>query len=172
MFFIRYGVAGTIGRFRSLWGRLQRDERVVCRTPRGLEIGAVLGPAEAASNPPHGEVLRTMSPEDELLLERLERHKQRALEDCARELASSGAAVTLLDAEVLFDGRTILFHLLGEAPPEVDAVVERMAATYEARIELQSFSRLLDEGCGPGCGTESAAGCGGGCATCAIGCGK
>ena len=168
---VRVGLFGHVGRFSSASGEIvRRGHRVVCRTRRGLEIGVVLGDSgsEAPAGDPDGLLLRRVTPEDDLLLARLERDRERAFAQCTELLSQRGMAVTLVDVEHLFDGRSLFFYFLGNVTPEVDALTHELAQTYEATVQFRQFADALERGCGPDCGTESASGCGTGCASCAV----
>lgn len=177
---VRFGVMGTVARMASADAQVfPRGARVVCRTPRGLEVGEVLsavadleaGPGIDLSEPPLGTVLRRMTVEDDLLLSRLEKHKHEAFEACERQLFERNIPAVLLDAEHLFDGQSLLFYFLGETTPELDELTRELAETYDAHVQFSKFAETLTAGCGPGCGTEDAegSGCGsGGCSTCAV----
>jgi hypothetical protein len=76
-----------------------------------------------------------------------------------------------MDVEHLLDGRSLYFYFLGDVTPELDALTAELAERYDAVVRFRQFSETLEAGCGPGCGTEEAAGCGasaGGCATCQL----
>ena len=74
-----------------------------------------------------------------------------------------------MDVEHLLDGGSIYFYFLGEPPAEVELLTAELAVTYEAKVQFRRFAQTLTEGCGPGCGTESAEnGCGAACASCAV----
>jgi cell fate regulator YaaT (PSP1 superfamily) len=168
---VRVGLFGHVGRFVSSLGeRVERGRRVVCRTRRGLEVGVVLSePAgDAPAGVPDGALLRRVTPEDDLLLARLERDRHRAFERCARLVQQRGLPVTLVDVEHLFDGRSLFFYFLGEVTPEVDALTRELAETYEATVQFRQFADALQRGCGPDCGTHEATGCGSGCTSCAV----
>lgn len=153
-----------------------RRTRVICRTPRGLEVGEVLASdteshsTQIAANAPLGTLLRRLSVEDELLLARLDRHKNEAWDACARLIEERHISATLIDVEPLFDGQSLIFYFLGEVTPEVEALTADLADIYESKVQLRKFAETLTEGCGPGCGTAEAegAGCGTGCASCAV----
>lgn len=166
---VRVGTAGRVGRFRSAEGiRHARSTRVIVRTTRGLEIGQVL--ADAPSGPPDGDLLRAMTPQDELLAQRLASHAGEAFDACARLLEDRGVDAVLTDAELLFDGRGLCFHFLGDPPPEAEAITAELAGTYEATAQIGRFAETLERGCGPGCGTQGAPGQGGchSCGSCAL----
>lgn len=169
--FVRVGLHGQVGRFRSADATLQpRGARVVLRTSRGLEIGEVLSPTGDDNGEPDGLLLRAMTVEDELLAERLGRRRESAHASCQRLLEARGVGALLLDTELLFDGRGLYFHFLGDVPEGVETLAEELSAAYEAEAKIGRFAETLREGCGPGCGTEAAKGQGGctSCATCAV----
>lgn len=150
--------------------RYRRAQRVVVRTARGLEVGEVLGAAEAVeqSLEPDGTILRPMTVEDELVEARLLKNRQAALEHCERCLREKNLPVALLDVEHLFDGQTLVFYFLGEPTAELERLTAELAEAYEAKAQIGAFADLLATGCGPDCGTEHAAS--GGCGSCAAGC--
>jgi hypothetical protein len=52
--------------------------------------------------------------------------------------------------------------------PEVEAITQQLAETYDSIAQFRAFAHTMTAGCGPGCGTEEAAGQG--CVSCATGC--
>ncbi|WP_197528205.1 PSP1 C-terminal domain-containing protein [Posidoniimonas polymericola] len=169
--FVRVGLHGDVGRFRSTdSARYQRGRRVIVRTSRGLETGEVLSVAESAESQPDGDLLRAMTSQDHLLAERLEQRRGEAYDACVRLLAERRLQAVLMDVEHLFDGQGLYFHFLGDVPPEVEALTAELSEAYEAKAQIGRFAETLSEGCGPGCGTEEAKGQGGcdSCAGCAV----
>ncbi len=165
---VRYSLLGHVGRFASVDAtRYPRRTRVIVRSPRGLEIGEVLAPPEPAENPEEteGQILRRVTVEDDLLVARLEKHRHEAFTACSELLAAEAVPAVLVDVEHLFDGQGLFFYFLGEVPSSATGVIERLADTYETKVEFRKFTETLTEGCGPGCGTEEAMGQGG-CASC------
>ncbi len=166
---VRVGALGRVGRFTAVdAARYPRRSRVIVRTGRGLEVGEVLSPPTADSDSALGDgsILRGMTVADELLEARLEKNRPLALEACVARVAELGLDATLVDVEHLFDGRSLWFYFLGEVTPEIEAITGELAETYEAHAQFRRFSDAVNEGCGPGCGTEAAAGC----KTCVAGC--
>ncbi len=169
MHLVRIGIHGHVGRFRSAEAlRFPRGARVIVRTPRGLEVGEVLG--WTSQGQADGELLREMAAEDELLAERLMSRANEAYQACVDLLFERGIDAVLTDAELLFDGRGLYFHFLGEPPVEAESLTTELAEAYEATAQIGRFAETLAEGCGPGCGTEAAKGQGGcdSCSTCAV----
>jgi len=118
-----------------------------------------------------GAVLRRVGVEDDLLLARLQKNKDEAYAACTTLLAKRGIPAVLMDVEHLFDGRSLYFYFLGEVTPEIESLTSELATTYDSAVQFQKFADTLTHGCGPGCGTEDAAGSGygsGGCSTCSV----
>ena len=180
---VQVGLMGVVGCYDAIDFRTYaRDTRVICRTSRGLEAGKVLcDVTEAAmysagfsNEMPTGELLRQSGREDGLILERLERHRDRAFHACEKLLVERGIAATLVDVEHLFDGESIFFYFLGEVNPELEAVTAQLAETYERKVRFKKFAETLANGCGPDCGTGESDCSSGGCGSCSLagGCGS
>jgi cell fate regulator YaaT (PSP1 superfamily) len=165
---------GQVGRFAAVDRvRYPRRSRVIVRTRRGLEIGDVLSSPDDDDDPrasADGDILRGMTVQDELLHARLEKHRHEAYDACAAMLAEHGMRTVLVDVEHLFDGQGLFFYFLGELTPALEAYTERLAETYETKVQFRKFTETLLEGCGPGCGTEEVKGRGGcdTCSSCAV----
>lgn len=165
---VRVGALGTVGRFTSVDAvRYPRASRVIVRTGRGMELGEVLSePTGSDAEAADGSILRGVTVADDLLLARLEKNRCEAYEACAKRLAEIRSPAALMDVEHLFDGRTLVFYFLGEMTAELEALTAELAELYESRVQFRQFADAVNEGCGPGCGTEAAAGC----KTCVSGC--
>ena len=168
-YFVRVGVFGAVGCFHAADGAgYLRAARVICRTSRGLEVGEVLAEATAAEAP-DGTVLRAVTVEDDLLLARLEKHKDQAYQACLDLLQERQLSAALMEVEHLFDGQSLYFYFLGQPSPEVEALTDELAEAYETQVRFRRFAETLSEGCGPDCGEEAAGGCdSGGCSSCAV----
>ncbi|MEK6248716.1 MAG: PSP1 domain-containing protein [Planctomycetales bacterium] len=170
---VRVGVMGHVGLFSATDAVCYpRDSRVILRTPRGLELGHVLGrPANLpAAEEGSGKILRIMTPEDELLATRVEKNCRQAFEACSARLAEQDIAATLVDIELLFDGRSLFFYFLGEITPEIEALTAELAEVYETKVKFRKFTEVVINGCGPNCGTDDAEGGCSNCTSCAVSC--
>ena len=174
---VQVGLMGVVGRYDAIDFRSYgRDTHVICRTARGLEAGKVLCDVTgsdplSSENPdllPTGELLRQAGREDQLILERLERHRDKAFRACERLLNQQGIAATLVDVEHLFDGESIFFYFLGEMTAELEAVTAQLAETYEQKVRFKKFAETLANGCGPDCGTGESGCSSGGCGSCSL----
>ena len=86
-YLVKIGLMGMIGRYDAPdYRQYERDAEVICRTPRGLEVGRVLcdlnAPHEARETEQQGQLLRSTTSADTLILERLQRHRDRAFQAC------------------------------------------------------------------------------------------
>ena len=147
---------------------LRRGRRILVRSGRGVELAEVF--AMTAAGRERGETvrfLRVTTDDDERLIERLRRPKRRAVEACREALRRSGSPAVLLDVDQIFDGGTLVLHFLGPVDAIVEADTRRIVEEYESVVRSRKLTRLLTEGCGPGCGEGSSGGCEG-CSGCAI----
>ncbi len=171
---------GVLGTFEATDFRTYtRDQRVICRTRRGLEWGTVvcdLGHQDSASSSKDGVsnlacdggLLRRTTPDDEMIIERLDRFRDRAFEACRALLAQRGLPVTLVDVEHLFDGESLFFYFLGETDARIEALTEELANVYDRKVKFRKFAESLSQGCGPTCGTQESSCKSSGCGSCAL----
>lgn len=159
--------------------KISRGSDVLVQTPRGVELGEVLGKSTplagtsaplASASAPTLRIIRELTPDDRLLVERLQRYKRDAVRRCQDILAASESTAVLLDVDQLFDGNSLVLHFLGPVDAMGRELTDTIVAEYESQVQSIRLSELMTHGCGPGCGSESAGGCGssGGCASCAL----
>lgn len=166
---MQIGLLGSIGRFASADRRKRpRGEKVICRTVRGLEVGSVLTALADNEQSIDGDLLRKVTPEDQLLINRIDRFRDKAFQACQNLIVEKEFTAVLVDVEHLFDGQSLYFYFLGDVSDEVNQLTTQLAETYEAKVKFRQFSQTLAEGCGPDCGTGES-GCGvGGCGSCSV----
>ena len=168
---VRVSVLGQIGRFVSVdAASYPRGTDVICRTRRGLEVGLVV--AHSGSHVDRGasdgSILRALTPQDYLVLERQKKNRHQAFTACQQLLAEHQVTATLVDVEHLFDGQSLFFYFLGAVDPQVADLVDGLAAAYDAEVKFGDFAKAVETGCGPDCGTAESSGCGDSCSTCAV----
>ena len=163
---------GVVGNYDAVdFQRFPRNARVICRTPRGLEFGTVVcslddyGTEKSAID---GQLLRLVGAEDELILERLERHRDKAFNACQELIAQGNFSAVLVDVEHLFDGESVYFYFLGEIDPELEQLTDELAAAYESKVRFKQFAETLVNGCGPECGAIDKDCSSGNCGSCAL----
>ena len=169
---VRYGRPGYVGRFAAC-AAYPRGAAVVVRTPRGTELGTVLGDGDhaAALAAAGGDVLRPASADDRTpdageLLDRA-------------TIAADGLPLTVVDAEVLLDRSAGVVHALVWDAFDGDALFADLSATlgYPVRLyDLANAGGPADPpepscgsgNCGTGCGTGGGCGSGDGCSRGAV----
>jgi cell fate regulator YaaT (PSP1 superfamily) len=122
----------------------RRGTRVVVRSNRGLEVGEVLCAAtdDALSqldSPPAGAILRLLSPEDQLQLERLDELRTKRIASCQREIESLGLQMKLVELEQLLGGERVVVYYV--APDRIDfrELVKHLAGEFQTRIEMNQI---------------------------------
>lgn len=183
-YLVSYGRSGDFGRFRSASEvSYRRGDRVVVRSPQGLEAGTVLCPftpghSRFLSRTAAGKVMRLFGAEDQRTEVQLLERGQRAFEEGRRLTHELGLPMEILDVEVLMDGRQAIVHLVSRGEGE-QALASALAGVCNLAITLrnQVIPALPDDGHGcdrPDCGKTAG---GGGCTSCSSGggcssCGK
>lgn len=169
---VKIGLMGVVGSFDAAdFQRYPRGARVICRTQRGLEFGNVLctlDDHEVKHQHVDGQLLRFIGSEDEMILERLERHRDKAFLACQKLITQHELPAVLVDVEHLFDGESVYFYFLGEIDPQLEKLTHELAATYESKVRFRKFAETLANGCGPDCGTGESGCSSGSCGSCAL----
>ncbi|MBX9627243.1 MAG: hypothetical protein K2X82_25800 [Gemmataceae bacterium] len=165
---VQYGRPGFVGRFRSD-AAPPRGGRVVVRGPRGVEVGTVLC-ATTGTDEPDGDLLRTITPEDDAAVVRNEAVGRELLDAAA--VAGADLPLAFVDVEVMLDGASAVLHALPWAGCDADPLLATLSDRFGLAVRLLDLSRTPSAtdppepaGCGkPGCGTTA-----GGCSSCGTG---
>jgi len=187
IYYCRVGKHGQIGKFRDIQRKNRdRNEAVLVRTTRGVEPATVLSAVGFKDFPPSkmttsaankttgettdGKILRKQTPEDVLLQKQLTLSAQAASAACQAYLDANRHADCLLDVEPMMDGKTLYFHFVGVPGEFITQHLQKLAEIFQQEVQSSQFAKLLEHGCGPGCGTEEKGGCGenGACTVCVI----
>jgi cell fate regulator YaaT (PSP1 superfamily) len=183
-YLVSHGSSGELGRFQTAEPlELRRGDRVVVRTPRGLELGEVLCP----STPRHtramvdaavGELLRRAGAEDETIAAGVVERAQQLFEDSRRLTAELGLPLEVVDVEVLLDGHHVTIYFVRLKPCDERPLVRALSKKYEALVALHDLALPAGaSACGrPDCKNDgggcTSCGTGGGCSTCGKSTGK
>ena len=174
---VAFGKSGGLGCFTVVEAmELNRGDRVVVQTGRGVELGEVLGPATLRQARligalTAGDILRRCTTVDDTAQGQLRRQADALFEACRARAAQLALPMQILDVEVLLDGRHAIVQFLGgaEADAETLAATQLNDSGLEIRFENLAAPAPPDHeehasgGCGkPDCGQTE----GGGCTTC------
>jgi cell fate regulator YaaT (PSP1 superfamily) len=180
-YLVSYGTSGEFARFRpTAPADFQRGDRVVVRTNQGLELGVVMCPAQPEHAPflsrtALGELLRTVTLEDEKQAEQASRLGQRLFEDAGQLAGELGLPLVILDVEVLLDGQQAIVHHLRQMDCDYRPLVSALSKKHDVHVAMSNLALPKEAivGCGePNCGqlTGGCQSCGtGGCDTCGKG---
>jgi cell fate regulator YaaT (PSP1 superfamily) len=168
-YIIRYGVMRFLGVFSAPAGQaFRRGTKVIARTDRGLEAGEILADATPETmgrltDPPTGQILRQMTPEDANELARIEKHSGEELGVCQRYIDQLQLKMQLVDLERIFGGERIVIYYLADNRVDFRELVRLLAGEFQTRIEMRQIgvrdeAKLLadygDCGCPVCCNTH------------------
>ena len=171
-YILSFGALGEFGRFRSLdETQIHRGDRVVARTPRGLELAEVLCPATSRhesllEGEPLGELLR-LADADDFQRSRLASERSEQIFEKALTLTASLDWI-LVDVEVLLDLKQAILHFVQGSECDLLPITRELGHLFDCQVTLQDLTAPSEtsSGCGS-CG--SGAGCGSGCGSCGSG---
>jgi cell fate regulator YaaT (PSP1 superfamily) len=142
---MRYGAMRSLGVFsmRGKGADYRRGDRVVARTPRGLEVCDVLCEANNDGGEidpqPHGEILRRMTANDMNELAHIEARTAEEFATCRRLVEEFALPMELVDIEHLFGGERIVIYYLAESRVDFRGLVRQLAKEFQTRIEMRQI---------------------------------
>ena len=177
-YLVQYGHSAFVGKFATEGEAYARGQRVVVHSPRGLELGSLLGPARFASGfdaASGGSLIRVAEPADEieaLQTDRLSREILTAAEE-------TNFPVTFLDCEVMLDARGAILHAVPYEFCNLDPILGELSERFGMAVRLMNIAAMptmqdppepktscSSGNCGSGggcstggCGTKSEGGC-------------
>lgn len=172
-YLVRYGAVPEVARFGDASdAQLERNERVVVQSPRGLELGTVLQalkpprPGEGIEvEEPALEIVRPATSEDLQEAERLQSVCQTQYAVWMERIREWKLELELIDLEFLLDSSKLVLYVLTGRGPDSTKLALQAAAAGIVGIEVQPVSAegLVQVAGGGGCGSGGG-GCGsGGC---------
>src|SRR5262249_47569415 len=113
-YLVNFGRSGDFGRFRAAVA-YERGDRVVVRTGDVVDVGTVLCPVaeghtRVLGRTLLGEILRSMGPEDDWALQRLDNRAQEMFEHARRLIDEMGLPLEVVDVELTLDGKQAIVH--------------------------------------------------------------
>ena len=119
-------------------------DRVICRTPRGVEVGDVLCEATPQAvahlqEPLEGSILRRLTAADQEELQRQGGHLEEMFAVCQRNIDSLGLQMQLVDIEYLFGGERVVVYYLAEDRVDFRQLVRQLATDLKTRVEMRQI---------------------------------
>lgn len=145
---VRFKLSGKTYFFSPNGLTLQKDDKVIVETARGLEFGTVvLGNRYVPVTqivPPLKNVLRIATPED---IERKRINEEKEIEAfniCLQKIEEHGLDMKLIDAEYTFDNSKLLFYFTADGRVDFRELARDLASIFRTRIELRQIG-IRDE---------------------------
>ena len=169
-YLVNFGQGAFLGRFRAT-EPFCRDDRVVVRTERGIEIGTVLERAANQVGVLSGDVLRPTSTDDEQSARSLRERIIPIIADAQAAAEAAGLPLLFLDGEILLDGSQAILQAVHWADCNATPIFEELSARHGMAVKLADLTttpKAASKGCST-CGAEKSGcdscGTGGGCST-------
>jgi cell fate regulator YaaT (PSP1 superfamily) len=180
-YLVHHGVAGHLGRFRSVNDEpLLRGATVVIRGRRGLELGKVLQQSSAnqlrLDDEYIGDLLRPASTDDLESANQSRTYGQVLFQDAVRRAEAKALPISIVDVEVALDRTSAVLHGLRFAPGDFEPLLATLGEEHHLIVRLYEVNGTVEEdehGCGS-CGSKGGcSSCGaGGCSSCSSGAGR
>lgn len=140
---VRFRTAGKIYFFDPLNFDINRNDKVIVETARGIEFGTVVSaPREVEDDKviqPLKPVLRIATPKD---IEQEAANKIRekeAFRICLEKIRKHELDMKLIDAEYTFDNNKVLFYFTADGRIDFRELVKDLASVFKTRIELRQI---------------------------------
>jgi cell fate regulator YaaT (PSP1 superfamily) len=144
-YIVRHGAMRFLGEYEAADGlKYAHGARVAVRSDRGLEVGQVLCETstqalELLAERTHGHILRPLSQEDLLQIDRLRTAEANEFNTCRGFIAQRSLQMELVDVEHLLGGERIVFYFLAEKRVDFRELVKDLARAFQTRIEMRQI---------------------------------
>ena len=140
---IRFKEVGKIYYFDPIGFNLNKGDRVIVETVRGLECGEV---AQANKDVNDDEIIKPLKPivrvataEDLKVVERNKKKEKEAFDICLKKIAAHGLDMKLIDVEYTFDSSKVIFYFTSDGRVDFRELVKDLASVFRIRIELRQI---------------------------------
>ncbi len=140
---VRFKDVGRVYYFDPLEFKLQKGQKVIVETVRGVECGTVAQENKEVSDEeivkPLKPIIRPATEKDEKQLIINTEKEKKAFEICEQKIAARGLDMHLVEAEYTFDCAKLLFFYTAPARVDFRELVKDLAAVFRVRIELRQI---------------------------------
>ena len=140
---IRFKEVGKIYYFDPIGFKLNKGDRAIVETIRGLECGEV---AQANKDVNDDEIVKPLKPivrvataEDLKVVERNKKKEKEAFDICLKKIALHGLDMKLIDVEYTFDSSKVIFYFTSDGRVDFRELVKELASVFRIRIELRQI---------------------------------
>ncbi len=140
---VRFCQAGKIYFFAPGKLQIQKGDKVIVETARGVEFGSVIvGPKEVPDEEimqPLKSVIRIATEEDKKTEEKNREKEKEAFAICQEKIRNHNLDMKLINAEYTFDNNKVLFYFTADGRIDFRELVKDLAAVFRTRIELRQI---------------------------------
>lgn len=140
---VRFRQAGKIYFFAPGKLQIQKGDKVIVETARGVEFGSVIvGPKEVPDEEimqPLKSVIRIATEEDKKIEEKNREKEKEAFAICQEKIRNHNLDMKLINAEYTFDNNKVLFYFTADGRIDFRELVKDLAAVFRTRIELRQI---------------------------------
>lgn len=140
---VRFRKTGKIYYFSPGDLEIEKGQRVIVETIRGIEYGAVvLGMREVPDEEltlPLKSVIRIATEEDDKTEQENREKEKNAYNICLEKIQKHNLDMKLIDAEYTFDNNKVLFYFTADGRIDFRELVKDLAAVFKTRIELRQI---------------------------------
>lgn len=132
---------------------LQKDDRVIVETARGIEMGVIaLPPHEVSKDEIKSKLKKVMRPATPIELVQAEHYRAQesvAVEKCKELVKAMEVPIKVLEAEYSYDGSRLVFAFVSEQRVDFRDLVKELARSLRTRIEMKQVgardeTKILD----------------------------
>ncbi|MBE6424982.1 MAG: signal peptidase [Planctomycetaceae bacterium] len=146
-YLVRYGTMRFHGIFswHNAKRHLRREEYVVIRSDRGLEIAQILcevtekDRAQFPKDIASGSIIRVMTDDDTNEFSRIHYHETDEFRTCLKCIERLGLNMHLVDIEHIFGGERIIIYYLADGRVDFRELVRLLATEFQTRIEMRQI---------------------------------
>ena len=140
---VRFREVGRVYYFDPGETQVNKGDRVIVETARGLECGEVMQentelPEEQIKRPLK-QMIRVATKEDLRNLENKDQKEAEAFTVCEEKILKHGLDMKLVNVEYTFDASKIIFHFTADQRVDFRALVRDLAGHFRTRIELRQI---------------------------------
>jgi cell fate regulator YaaT (PSP1 superfamily) len=135
-----FSPGGKVYSFNPAGLELAWNDKVICQTSRGQEIGRVVSPNRdaPAGTPPLKRVVRRATEVDEEAAADNRREARRAMLVLRDVMQEQGVRLKPISAEIVFDGSRVVFAYESEEKLQLGRLQDALAERLRRRVELRS----------------------------------
>lgn len=140
---VRFRTAGKIYFFDPCGLELEKGDRVIVETARGIECGTVVLPNHEVPDEevvaPLKNVIRKATEDDLKHVEENHVKEKEAFQICLEKIKKHGLEMKLIDVEYTFDNNKVLFYFTADGRIDFRELVKDLASVFRTRIELRQI---------------------------------